>query len=84
MYSCFRRPKELLNCLSAGYIFPVGLEPWYSMEFIESDLSFLASDRRSINRIWKGERELGHSTDEKTRGSERKIEICVEGLGWKS
>ena len=68
---------------SAGRIFPVGLEPWRLTEFLESGLSFLASDRRSISRTWKGEGELGHCTDEKTSGKERKMERCVEGLGWK-
>ena len=68
---------------SAGYIFPVGLEPWHLTEFLESGLSLLASDRRSISRRGESEGELGHCTDEKTRVNERKIERCVAGLGWK-
>jgi len=68
---------------SEGCIFPVGLTPWHLTEFFESGLSLVARDRLSTSRRWEREGKLGHCTDEKASGKERKIERWGEGLGRK-
>jgi hypothetical protein len=56
---------------SAGGIFPVRLEPWYLPEFLESGLSLLASNGRSISG--RGKREGGFNHLQKGGGENERI-----------